>query len=266
MNCRILKHSRNHVVGDILLLCVLVFSVAPLGAAEITVFAAASLTDALKQVASGFEQQSGDRVVFNFAASSTLARQIEEGAPADVFFSADEAKMDDLEAAGQIVKDTRASRLSNALVIVVPDDSTLAVKSARDLTNAAVSRIALADTRVVPAGVYAKAYLTRLKLWPAIEPKVVPTENVRGALAAVESGNVDAGMVYRTDAAISRRVKIAFEVPRADGPKISYPVALVKEAPQPDAARKLLTYLGSDRAAAVFERFGFIVLKQAKGG
>jgi molybdate transport system substrate-binding protein len=227
--------------------------------ADITVFAAASLTDSLKEIAAAYEKTSGDKIIFNFGASSTLARQIEEGAPADIFFSADEAKMDALEKKGLIDPVTRQSRLGNRLVVVVPKDSPLEIKSAGDLTNAAVKRIALADTKAVPAGVYAKAWLTQQKLWPFIEPKVVPTENVRGALAAVASENVEAGVVYKTDAGISKEIKVAYEVPAAETPKISYPMALVKESQQPKAARKFLEVLASEEAGQTFKRFGFIV-------
>jgi molybdate transport system substrate-binding protein len=228
--------------------------------AEITVFAAASLTDSLKQIAAVYEKQSGDKITFNFGASSTLARQIEEGAPADIFFSADEAKMDGLEKKDLIDKTTRKSRLGNVLVVVVPAGSKLEIKSASDLTNAAVKKIALADTKAVPAGVYAKAWLEKQQLWAAIEPKVVPTENVRGALAAVESENAEAGVVYKTDASISKKVRVAYEVPAADAPKISYPMALVKESKQPGAGKKFLDYLASEDAGQVFQRFGFILL------
>jgi len=230
-----------------------------IGAATITVFAAASLTESLKEIAAAYEKQSGDKVVFNFAASGPLARQIEEGAPADVFFSADEARADALEKKGLLVKETRRSRLSNALVIVATPDNTT-VRSLADLTNAAVSRVALGDVKTVPVGAYAKAYFEKLRLWPAVEPKVVPCESVRAVLAAVESGNVDAGIVYRTDAAISKKVKVAFAVPAEAGPVISYPMALVKDAPQAAAARKLLDYLAGEDAGKVFQRAGFILL------
>ena len=173
-----------------------------LSAATLHVFAAASLTDSLKEIAAAYEKQTGDKVMFNFGASSFLARQIEEGAPADIFFSADEAKMDGLEKKGLIIKETRTSRLSNSLVIVVTSDSALPIHSAKDLAGPAVKRVALADPKTVPAGIYAKQYLQCAGLWSAIKPKVVPTDNVRAALAAVESGNVEAGMVYKTDASI----------------------------------------------------------------
>jgi molybdate transport system substrate-binding protein len=232
---------------------------ASLYATEVTVFAAASLTDSLKEIAAAYQKESGDKIIFNFAASSTLARQIEEGGPADIFFSADEAQMNRLEKKGLIDPATRKSRLGNSLVVVVPSDSTLQIKSASDLTNAGIQQIALADPRAVPAGVYAKGWLTRQQLWPAVEPKVVPTENVRAALAAVASGNVELGVVYKTDAAISKNVKVAYEVPRADAPDISYPMALVKGSPQPEAAKKFLDYLSSEEAGQVFTRFGFLL-------
>lgn len=228
-------------------------------AAEVTVFAAASLTDSLKQIGAEYEKETGRPVVFNFEASSVLARQIEEGAPADIFFSADEAQMNRLSAKGLIDSSTREDRLGNSLVVVVPADSALQIHSADDLAGPGVKQMALGDPKAVPAGVYTKAWLTRLQLWKAIEPKVVPAENVRGALAAVASGNVDAGVVYKTDAAISKKVKVAYEVPSAEGPDIHYPLALVKASAEPEAAKDFLKYLDSDAAAAIFRRYGFTV-------
>jgi molybdate transport system substrate-binding protein len=233
----------------------------PLRAAEITVFAAASLTDSLKEIAPAYEKESGDKIIFNFGASSTLARQIEEGAPADIFFSADEAKMDGLEKKGLILKETRKSRLSNSLVIVVAAEGGAAIESPKDLATEKVKRLALAEPKTVPAGIYAKEYLQKQNLWSAVEPKVIPTENVRAALAAVEAGNVEAGIVYKTDASISKKVKVAYEIPRSEGPEIRYPLAVVKQSMNIDAARKLLAYLNSPDAARVFQTYGFIVLK-----
>ena len=228
---------------------------------EINVFAAASLADSLKEIAAVFEKQSGDGIVFNFGASSTLARQIEEGAPADIFFSADEAKMDGLEKKGLILKETRKSRLSNSLVIVVAAEGGAVIESPKDLATDKVKRIALAEPKIVPAGIYAKEYLQKQNLWPAVEAKIIPTENVRAALAAVEAGNVEAAVVYKTDAAISKKVKVAYEVPVQDNPDISYPMVMVKETKQPEAAKHFLQYLDSKDAAKVFEKFGFIIRK-----
>jgi molybdate transport system substrate-binding protein len=137
---------------------------------------------------------------------------------------------------------------------------TAQIKDARDLAKPEVKRVALAEPSSVPAGVYAKAYLEKLGLWAAISAKVVPTENVRAALAAVESGNVEAGFVFKTDAAISKKVRIVYEVTAAEGPKISYPVAVVKASEHAEAARHFIAYLSGGAAKAEFEKFGFIVL------
>ena len=149
--------------------------------------------------------------------------------------------------------------LGNSLVIVTATDAGM-IHSPAELTNASVQHIALGDVKSVPAGTYAKAYLEKKQLWQAVETKIIPCESVRAVLAAVEAGNVEAGFVYKTDAAISKKVKVTFEVPPDEGPKISYPLALVKDAPQPEAAKKFAAYLDSNAAAAVFRKFGFIIL------
>jgi molybdate transport system substrate-binding protein len=227
-------------------------------AGEVTVFAAASLSDALRELAAVQQRSTGDTVRLNLGASSLLARQIEEGAPADLFFSADEAKMDDLARAGLIETGTRWSLLSNSLVIVVAADRALKIGSAQDLAEPAIRRVAIAEPATVPAGIYAREYLRGIGLWEKVAVKVVPTENVRAALAVVESGDVDAGIVYRTDALSSTKVRIAFEVPRADGPKISYPIALVKNGGDSEAARRFLALLVSPAGKSVFAKYGFI--------
>ena len=230
-------------------------------AAELTVHAAASLTDAMKEIGVAYEKQSGDKLQFNFGASSLLARQIEEGAPADLFISADEAKMDGLEKKGLLLDGTRRRLLSNLLVIVVAKNARAEPKSAADLTKPEYRKIALAEPHSVPAGIYAREYLQKLKLWETLKEKVVPTENVRSALAAVESGNVDAGFVYKTDALISKKVKVAVEISAAEGPGISYPVAVLKSSSKPERAKKLEEYLSGPEARAIFTKFGFAVEK-----
>lgn len=221
-----------------------------LSAAEVRVFAAASLTDALNEIAAGY---TADRIVFNFGASSMLARQIQEGAPADLFLSADEAKMNALAKRGLIA--ARASVLSNTLVVVVPARGGRSVTSVRQL--AALSSIALAEPSSVPAGIYAKQYLMTENVWARVAPNVVPTGNVRAALAAVASGNVDAAIVYKTDALLSRQVRVGYEV--KNGPAISYPFAVLREAEHPAAARRFFAHLQSQRARAIFLKHGFIV-------
>ncbi len=224
--------------------------------AEITVFAAASLTDSLKEIAASYEKAGGDKVRFNFAASNTLAQQIKAGAPADIFFSADVAKMDALEGAGLVAKDTRRNLLGNSLVIITSATDP-AIASARDLTGPSVKHLSIGDPRAVPAGIYAKAWLEKAGLWAALQSKIVPAESVRTALAVVESGNAEAGIVYKTDAAISKKVKVVMEIPPAETPAIIYPAALVKDSRNAAAARKFLAHLARKEAADTFTKFGF---------
>lgn len=228
-------------------------------AEEITVYAAASLTGALTEVARGFEKRTGHKVSFNLGGSNDLARQIKAGAPADVFFSADELQMDGLVAAGLVRSQDRLDVLSNVLVVVVPAGSTVTMKAPQDLLG--LRHLALADPQAVPAGVYARKWLESVGLWDKVKDKVVPTLNVRAALAAVEAENADAGIVYRTDAGISKRVKVALEVPREQGPTILYPLAPIA-ASKRLATRELIQYLTSDAAREVYRRYGFIVLTQ----
>ncbi len=230
-------------------------------AVELTVHAAASLIDAMKEIGAAYEKESGDKLQFNFGASSMLARQIEEGAPADLFFPADDAKMNALEKKGLVLSGTRRSLLSNSLVIVVTKDATTVPESASDLAKPEYKRLALAEPQTVPAGIYAREYLQKAGLWGLVRGKVMPTENVRSALAAVESGNVEAGFVYKTDSFISKKVKIAVEIPAGEGPKISYPIAVVKTSKEPERAKKFEEYLAGPTAQSIFEKFGFVVTK-----
>lgn len=198
------------------------------------VHAAASLTDAMREIGAAFTHATGVAVAFNFAGSSTIARQIESGAPGDVFMSADEAQMDRINA--HIVPTTRRDVVSNQLVIV------------GDLMKA--KRIALADPRSVPAGVYARRYLESVHLWAQLEKKIVPTENVRAALAAVKAGNADAAIVYRTDDPTGAVIK--------DGPTIAYPAAVLRESKSQRDARRFVDFLFTKDARAIFTKYGFI--------
>lgn len=223
---------------------------------SVTVSAAASLTDVLQQLAAAYERQSHEHVVLNFGASNTLARQIAAGARVDVFVSADEAQMDLV--AAYIDASSRVALVSNQLAIAVPDDRPRRFSSARQLADPSVRRIALGDPAAVPAGVYAKAYLEKLGVWPEIAPKVVPSGSVRLALAAVENGAADAAIVYRTDIATARRAREAFVVPVAEGPRIVYPGAVIRGGANGAGGRRFLGFLMSREAAAVFERAGFL--------
>ncbi len=242
-----------------LLLALTVAAPRPVRAAEeLLVFAAASLTNVLSDLATTFEKTTHDRITFSFAGSSDLARQIIAGAPADVFFSADVTQAERLVQAGALEKSALRELLTNTLVVVVAKDATTAITGAADLAK--LKRLALADPKAVPAGVYAKQWLEKAGTWKKTEPQVVPTTDVRAALAAVATGNADAAVVYETDAAIEPRVRIAYEVPAADGPRIVYVVAAVKTSHKIDEAQKLVDFLGSPAARPVFEEAGFGVL------
>ncbi len=227
--------------------------------AEITVFAAASLTNALREIATSYEKSTGEKVSFNFAASNTLAQQIRAGAPADLFFSADESKMDTLAAAGLILKDTRKNLLGNSLVVITAPDGPV-ISSVNDLEKPTIKHLSLADPKAVPAGFYAKTWLKTAGLWAKLQTKIIPADNVRSAMAVVEAGNAEAGIVYKTDAAISKKIKIAFEIPAADAPKITYPAAVLLDSRNKEAARKFLTHLASPQADETFAKFGFSVI------
>ncbi|HTB21839.1 MAG TPA: molybdate ABC transporter substrate-binding protein [bacterium] len=232
---------------------------APLRAGSILVFAAASMSDALKSAGAAYEKRTGETVEFSFAASNLLAVQISKGAPADVFLSADDKQMDLLAAQGLINKATRRELLSNSLVAVGLAGGPLSVSSAAGLASPEIAHLALADPRAVPAGVYAKKYLEAQGLWDALAAKVLPTGNVRGALEAVVSGNADAAMVYKTDALISKKVRILFEVPVKEGPRIDYPIAVVAASAQPKEAGRFLDFLASKPGLALFKGYGFLV-------
>jgi molybdate transport system substrate-binding protein len=239
----------------IALLALLLTVSLPAYADRALVFAAASTTDALQEVGSAFTKEQGHTVEYAFGASSDLARQAVAGAPADAFLSADTAKMDQVEKAGLVQAGTRVDLLSNRLVVVVPVDSKRHVASAADLAK--VKRVALADPGAVPAGLYAKAWLEKAGVWKELEPRVVPSLDVRAALAAVEAGRVDAGVVYATDAAMSKRVRVVLTVPEADGPRIVYPVAALSRGKASEAGAAFVQFLRRDIARRIFEKHGF---------
>jgi molybdate transport system substrate-binding protein len=227
-------------------------------ATELTVFAAASLSDSLRVIAPVYAKATGDTVRFNFGASGTLARQIKEGAPADLFVSADELRVDQLEKAGLLLPGTRQTILANQLVLIVAAENAAPVSSLADLAKVGVKRIAIGEPATVPVGTYTKAHLEKLGLWTQVAGKCVPLENVRAVLAAVESGNADAGFVYRTDALISQKVRVAVMVPLAEGPKITYPVAVVRSTRAPEAAKTFAGFLAGPEAQKIFAKFGFL--------
>ncbi|NEQ29102.1 MAG: molybdate ABC transporter substrate-binding protein [Microcoleus sp. SIO2G3] len=227
-------------------------------ASTILVSAAASLQDAIEVIDPIFERANrGTTVNYNFGSSGALQQQIEQGAPADVFISAGVPQMDALAQAGLIDTDTRRNLLTNRLVLIVPKDSTLNLTGFRQLTGDRVRRISVGEFRSVPAGQYAEQVLTNLRILEQVRPKLVFANNVRAVLAAVESGNVDAGIVYRTDALISDQVTQVATAPNNLHNPIVYPIAVVESSRNPQAARTYEQFLSSRQAQAVFERFGF---------
>jgi molybdate transport system substrate-binding protein len=228
----------------------------------LTVFAAASLKNALDDVDAAFAKAAGIKVTASYAASSALAKQIEQGAPADVFASADVDWMDYAQGKKLINDGTRVNLLGNRLVLVAPRTSPLgdvAIGAGFDLAAlAGDGRIVTGDVRAVPVGRYAKAALEKLGAWPKAAPKMAMTENVRAALALVARGEAPLGIVYETDARVEPNVKIVGTFPADSHPSILYPFAATAAA-KPQAAR-YLTFLRSAAAKNVFERYGFSVL------
>jgi molybdate transport system substrate-binding protein len=222
----------------------------------ITVSASVSLTDALTAVAEAYAR-TGGTVRFNFAASNVLARQIVNGAPVDVFISADEAQMNVVAGAGLVKDGSRVDLLRNQLAVAVPNDRPRTFKALSEIAEPSFRRIAIGDPAAVPVGVYAKQYLEKEGLWSAIQARVVPTGSVRAALAAVESGAADAAIVYRTDIRVALRATVAWIVPADRGPRIVYPGAVIKTTASADESKRFLDYLRGDAAARIFERFGF---------
>lgn len=228
---------------------------------EVTVFAAASLTTALNEVADAFTAATGTRVKLSFAASSTLARQIESGAAAQLFVSADEAWMDYLDKRNLIEPTTRKSLIGNRLALVVPADRPLALDIGPDRTWLAAlpsGRIATGDPAHVPVGRYAEQALKSLGVWSEVAPRLARADNVRNALVLVERGEAAAGIVYSTDAQASKRVTVAGVFPATSHAPITYPVALTKGEGQ-GGARALYEALTGPAALAIFAKHGFLV-------
>jgi molybdate transport system substrate-binding protein len=222
----------------------------------ITVSAAVSLTEALEEIARLYES-SGGRIGLNFGASNVLSRQIVNGAPVDLFISADEAQMALVEKAGMVAAGSRVPLLHNQLAVVVRSDRSRPIASVAALATDAVKRIAIGDPEAVPAGVYAKIYLERVGLFSKLQPKLLPFASARAALSAVESGGADAGLVYVTDARASKRVRVATIITGPDAPDIVYPACVIQSSARRDAAGAFLKFLQTAEASRVFERYGF---------
>jgi len=230
-------------------------------AQDVTVFAAASLTNAFQDVAKAYTAAGGGPVKFSFASSSTLAKQIESGAAADIFASADERWMDYLAERKLIEAATRSSRLGNSLVLITPPDDRRAIEIRRGMDFVGLlgnGRLATGDPAHVPVGRYAQQALTWLGVWDAVAPKIARADNVRAALLLVERSEAPFGIVYGTDASVSGKVHVAGTFPAESHPAISYPFAIVAKRDRPEV-RKFFGFLTGPEAQAIYRKAGFTV-------
>ncbi len=229
----------------------------------VTIFAAASLKNALDSAAKAYEKSTGNKVVISYAGSSALAKQIEQGAPADVFISADLDWMDYVQKKKLIKDDTRFNLLGNRLVLIAPKDSAVELKIGKDFPLAAAlgdNHIAMANVKSVPAGKYGSAALEKLGVWAAVQPKVAQADNVRAALALVAQGEAPLGIVYESDAAAEPKVKIVDVFPEDSHPPIIYPIAILADTKNGDAAKAFIDDLKTPEGQAFFTKEGFTVL------
>jgi molybdate transport system substrate-binding protein len=224
----------------------------------ITVFAAASTTSAIDEIKQQFVKQTGINIQTSYAASALLANQIVNGADADIFISAD-AKWADYLADKHLVA-KRRDALGNYLVIVTPNGLKLDLTKPEDMLLPTVEHIAIGEPATAPAGKYAKQALAKLDLWEKLKDKVVPAQDVRQALAYVETGAAEAGIVYVTDAAISKKVKVAFAIPEKLTEQILYPIVLLVQAKEKSEAESFYAYLFSPQATKIYKKFGFATL------
>ncbi|MDB5886977.1 MAG: modA [Polaromonas sp.] len=240
-----------------LVAAVLALAIGPALAAELTVSAASSLTQAFRDIARAYQAHYPDaRVALNFGASGALLQQIAKGAPVDVFAAADQETMDQAESQGLVLAGSRRDFVRNTLVLITAIHSGVAIRRLEDLGQPGITRIALGNPASVPAGRYARHALQAAKLWPAVQAKAITTQNVRQALDYVARGEVDAGFVYGTDAALMKdKVRVVLEVPLNIA--IRYPAAEIIGSPHAQEARRFLAYLASPAALAVLASYGF---------
>ena len=249
------------VVVTFLFALIAIGSMGQAGAAEVTVFGAASLKEALDEQAKQFRAATGHKLIVSYGASNALARQIEAGAPADIFVSADLDWMDYVDQRKLVVPGSRVELLRNTLVLVAPANSatSLAIGPGFGLSAAlGKERLAMANPDSVPAGKYGKNALEALGVWPSVETRVARADNVRAALALVSRGEAPFGITYRTDALADKGVRVVGAFPPSTHPPIVYPAALIA-ASKSSAARPLLDYLGSPAARGIWEKHGFVV-------
>ena len=224
---------------------------------KVTIFAAASLTNAITDIAAQYEKEQAVQIQTSFASSSTLAKQIEKGAPADIFISADTKWMSYLQDKTLLKVDSKVNLLGNQLVLIAPKNKTFKVEMDKsfNIAGAFSGKLCTGELESVPVGIYAKQSLKNLNWWDAVKMRIVGTQDVRAALVFVERGECDAGIVYATDAKVSNKVEVLSAFPDASHDLIVYPLALVKTASP--AATGFYDYLKSEKAKAIFIKYGF---------
>ncbi len=226
--------------------------------ASLTISAAASLKDVMAEIKLLYQQEKPNiKLTYNFGSSGSLQRQIEQGAPVDIFISAATNKMDILEKKGLLLGNTRKNLLKNEIVLIVPKKPATEIRNFPDLSKGNIQKIAMGEPKSVPAGQYAKQVLTTLKIFEQVKPKAVFARDVRQALNYVETGNVDAGIVYLSDAKSSAQIKIVATAPADSHSTVVYPVAVVKRTRNIQAAKDLIEFLSHNRAKTAFESQGF---------
>ncbi len=229
---------------------------------ELNISAAASMKDAMAEIQSNYQKKVPHvKLIVNLGASGSLQKQIEQGAPADVFISAAPNQMNELEAKNLVNKATRKNLLENKLVLIALKNSTLKISKLEDLQNENVKQISIGETKVVPAGQYAEQALKKLGVWDKVQSKIVFAKDVRTVLAYVDTGNVDAGLVYKTDAAASSKVKILAIAPDGSHAPIIYPAAVLTGTKNQKAAEEFLAYMAGSEGKTVFEKYGFVMGK-----
>ncbi len=224
---------------------------------SLTVSAAISLSPVLAEIKTVYQSSNSNvNITYNFGASGALEQQIQQGAPVDVFFSAATKQMDGLQQANLLLNQTRRNLLTNRLVLITPKNG-VAVSDFKQLTDARIKKIAIGEPKSVPVGQYAQEMLTKLGLWQQLQPKLVLGNNVRQVLTFVESGNVDAGIVYATDAKVSDKVTVRLTAEQNLHSPIVYPLAVIKNSRNPAVAKMFVEFLAGDRAKIVFQKYGF---------
>jgi molybdate transport system substrate-binding protein len=225
---------------------------------ELLVSAAASLKDVLEDIEGAYKvHKPNTKLIFTLGSSGSLQTQIEEGAPVDLFISAAQKQMDALEEGGLILEDTRKTLLSNEVVLITPKDEDKGINAFEDLSDDNIEKIAIGDPASVPVGQYSEEIFNNLNIYDDIKEKLVLANDVRTVLSWVESGEVDCGIVYATDAYTSDKVKIITEAPEGSHKEVTYPAAVIKDSKNVDSAKAFLDFLSTDEAKALFEKYGF---------